>query len=348
MTTSIPIRNIYVLLCYAWDVQGLHGLLALNEDEAGPDSTNLLGFILAEGLERIVHRGIHREFFPVTKSMRGIRGKVRLSASLKRLELPRAICTCSFRELSEDTLPNRVLRASIGCLLESESTNPTLRKRLRRASKWLRGVTPIHLRGSEFRGIQIHAGHAPYRLMMGVCQLLYRCRITTEDPGGMRMRDFLRDEIVMRRIFERFVRNFVAREIPEYNLLPRSFAWQEVEGDPEDVGLLPTLEADLVLDRGDDVLLVDTKYTATSLSTHWRSDEPRLKREHLFQLFAYVRNFAQLDPTRPVAGMLLYPAIREANDITLRMHGSVVSIRYLDLRQPWASLSARIRSLMSG
>lgn len=79
---NIPIRNIYFLLVYAWDVLDEADAVDLDASEC----TNLLDLfarLLVSGLAMVRRRGLDRGYIAHRDAIAGIRGKLELSASIK-------------------------------------------------------------------------------------------------------------------------------------------------------------------------------------------------------------------------------------------------------------------------
>ena len=72
-----------------------------------------------------------------------------------------------------------------------------------------------------------------------------------------------------------------------------------------------------------------------------------LRNDHLFQLFAYLRNHAGSNPAElPALGVLLYATDGRPFD-TLRydLHGHPVQVRFVDLGRPWPSVVENLNDL---
>jgi 5-methylcytosine-specific restriction enzyme subunit McrC len=80
---SIPIRNVYYLLLYAWDQ-----FTPKNQAEVGVESSfdlpNLLGRVLAEGTRRLLRRGSDRGYIGCVDELTGPRGRFLLAEAIKR------------------------------------------------------------------------------------------------------------------------------------------------------------------------------------------------------------------------------------------------------------------------
>ena len=109
---EIPIANVYYLLCYAWDWAQERDTTRLSEIGGLSYSQDLLGKVLAGGVNHLIRRGIDRGYVDTREDLAGIRGKLVASETAQRALRARGRATCDFEELSLDILPNRILRSS--------------------------------------------------------------------------------------------------------------------------------------------------------------------------------------------------------------------------------------------
>ena len=82
--SRIPIRNAWYLLLYAWDMASYRGRWTA-EAEASPTLLGLLARILASATRNLLRRQLGRAFAIRGQTIRGLRGRLDLTASLKRL-----------------------------------------------------------------------------------------------------------------------------------------------------------------------------------------------------------------------------------------------------------------------
>ena len=106
---EIPIRNLYHMLCYAWNELPEGGFRYVASDEV-KKPIDLLARMVIDGVKHVQRRGIDQGYNEFTEELRRLRGRVLVAESERRmlLNLGRAICV--FDELSPDTLPNQILR----------------------------------------------------------------------------------------------------------------------------------------------------------------------------------------------------------------------------------------------
>jgi 5-methylcytosine-specific restriction enzyme subunit McrC len=218
-----------------------------------------------------------------------------------------------------------------------------LRANLRTTCDRMGRLSPVGLSEGTFRRVQLHPNIAFYRFLLEICRLVALEVLPEEAPGQYRFRDFLRDEKAMPLLFQRFVRNFYAREQSTYRVSSTRLNWQATSGLKEHVELLPVMETDISLTRPGEHLVVDTKYYREALRS--RYGKGRVNSENLYQLFSYLRNIAMAPGAPPnVAGVLLYPAVASELDLEYEMHGHRVRVATVNLGQDWREIHRHLLS----
>jgi 5-methylcytosine-specific restriction enzyme subunit McrC len=342
---SVPVRNVYYLLSYAWDAL----------EEAGPAATgvapfktlpDLLAAVLAAGVERLVKRVIDRGYVPVAEDTRTPRGKIVIGETVKRnlLHLP-AVHGVS-DTLDADVPHNRAVKAGLARLARCDAVDPALRARCLDLRRRLPSVADVPLTAGLLARIQLHRNTHRYRLPVEVCRLLLHALLP--DPGTRRVafRDFTRDDRLMARLFERFVRNFYRREQAAFPKVGGvRIDWAAVEGDDAALALLPEMQTDVCLESAERQLVVDCKYYSQTLGGYY--DARTLHAPHLYQLFAYLRNLAVRDGQgKLLEGMLLYPTVDRELDLQYTVHGHPVRVATVDLGRDWLDIHRRLLELI--
>jgi 5-methylcytosine-specific restriction enzyme subunit McrC len=127
---SIPIQNLYHLLIYAWDhLEAAEQVSVTAEPNDGV--LELLARVLIQGTTSILKRGLARAYVDKEEVTGQLRGKLLLSESVRQHTLPRAQAWCAFDELSYDTEPNRLLKATLYLLFTSNELNGQLAREIR-------------------------------------------------------------------------------------------------------------------------------------------------------------------------------------------------------------------------
>ena len=341
----IPILNVYYLLCYAWrhvqerDAKRLASLADLSTVQ------DLLGKVLATGVNHLVRRGIDRGYVERREDLAGIRGKLAVGETAKRALRSRARAACEFEELSADILPNRILRTSLRSLLNPRITlDRAVRGEVRSAYRRLDGVSRVRLRRNTFGQVQLGGQRRVYRHLLSVCWLLYRNAVVNESTGHAAFRDFRRDKATMWRLFEDFVTGFYEREQRVYRVNPggrRGIDWADpYADDTANLARIPVMVADVILESPERRIILDTKFYRDALARGRGSGAGKLHSNNLYQLLAYLRN---RQATRPDGarheGILLYPQVgEEPMRAKVRLEGFWVQARTVNLDRNWRAI----------
>ena len=210
---SVPILNIYFMLCYAWGRAQDRDPVRLATIGKLTTVHDLLAKVLASGTNQLLRRGIERGYVERREDLAGIRGKVAISETAMRTLRARGRAACDFEELSADFLPNRILRSTLRLLLQPRfKLEPNNRNEVRSADLRLDGITPIRLDRNAFGQVSLGGNRRLYRFLLSICRLAYDSAVVGEDSGDASFYDFRRDQTTMWRLFEEFVTGFYQRE----------------------------------------------------------------------------------------------------------------------------------------
>ena len=151
----------------------------------------------------------------------------------------------------------------------------------------------------------------------------------------------------MRRIFEKFVLNFLKRRQSVYpSVGAERLGWSATPVGDSDVTLLPYMITDVILRSPEKTIIIECKYTRTLLQPG-RFQKPKLRSAHLYQLCTYLRALeASGGPDANAQGILLYPAAGASFDECFCLHGHVVRIKTLDLGQHWTDIEKDLLSVL--
>lgn len=335
---KIPIRNLYYLLAYAW---GHADPARDREADSAPVHTlpDLLAFVLAERVARLLRRGLDRSYVEESVVVAGVRGKLEFGATIKRSLLSQARTQCTVVEFRYDILQNRIVRATLRRLLSLPQLDSAVRSEVGLVYRKLEGITDVILRRSSFRRVRIHRNNQAYGFLMHLCRLIHESLMFEED-GTASFVDVRRRRGEMARLFENFVANFYRAEQSRFRVgAQKRLEWHDAKGRSEgDMDRLPGMIPDVTLDSPDRRIVIDTKYYRRALA-EGRFGGKRVRSGHLYQIFAYVENRNAAKPDGPPhEGMLLYPAVGESFRYDFRLKSHRIQVRTIDLDQDWATI----------
>ena len=336
MAGVIPIRNIYFLLCYAWDRLAEGNLV----DVSALDSTelaDLFATVLLNGTHHVIRRGMDQGYQVFEGELASIRGRVDVAASARKMLLAHGRACCVYDELNVNTLPNRILKATLRHLANLPSLDESLRKKLWVLVRSLGDIEDIHLTKLAFRQIQLNGNKRFYRFLLNVCELVQGAWLVDEATGSYRFRDFLRDERQMARLFENFIFHFYRIERSEMTATRERIYWTALSEEDPDLQLLPTMLTDVVLRDNQRTIVIDAKYYKETLQTHYERET--VHSPHLYQLFAYLKNLEpQGGADAQAEGILLYPVVDRNVRLSYQMPGHMLRVRTVNLSRPWQEI----------
>lgn len=344
MATPIPIKNIYYLLCYAWNRLDEGGLVDVSGMETA-ELADLYATVLINGTHRLLRVGLEQGYLDREEELAGVRGRVLLGTSARRLLLAHGKAVCTYDDLGHDTLPNRILKATIGTLSRVPSLDRKLRHKLFLLRRGFSGVSDIRLDRLVFRRVQLHGNNRFYRFLLSICELVASSWLVDQQAGIYRFRDFIRDEKRMAKLFESFVMNFYRIERPDLDVRRERIRWAVTGGGEQALQHLPVMRTDVSIRHGDCMLIIDTKFYRDLFVTH--HDIERFRAAHIYQLFAYIKNLETRGGAyAKVKGMLLYPVVDREVRYCIELHGHEFWICTIDLRKEWRELKNDMLELL--
>lgn len=343
-SSQIPVQNIYYLLAYAWD--HFRGGEELNVDESQcPDVHNLLAMLLEGGIRKLLTKGIDKEYLVHRETTPRLKGHVDILGSYRRMTQLSGRMICEFDELTADTLPNQILKASCRRLLSvSAELSKSNRSGIRYCVNLLEDICDIRLESRHFSRVQLHRNNRHYRLLLHICRLLHELFLPDENHGTRRFRNVLDEEVLMHSLFESFVRQFAIRHFPDTKVSAMHIGW---DGDwaTEVDAVLPRMITDVTLNRPSRKTILDCKFYKDALVT--RHDKHRLHSAHLYQLSAYLQNKSRDAGWESVDGILLYPAVNHNLSLTFTLLGHQIAIQSIDLNKEWPTIHERLIQILN-
>lgn len=339
---SIFIKNIYYMLSYAFTElkQGGYEDIAAEEFE---NVHNLLAAILMKGIGKQLKQGLYREYLNYKNDVITVRGKIDIPGTISHQMTRKRMLTCEYDELSENNLLNQILKTTILLLLRHSRVDQKYKDNLKKEMMFFSNVDVLEPKLIRWSAIRFQRNNSTYRMLIGLCQLILEGMLLTTDSGERRLASFF-DEQRMNRLYEKFIFEYYTKECPHVKAAAAQIPWAL----DDSIGtMLPIMQSDIMLTKGNKVLIIDAKYYTHTTQTHY--DVHTLHSGNLYQIFTYVKNKDVEFGNRPhtVSGMLLYAATDEAiqPDNSYQMSGNRISVQTLDLNQDFAKISKKLDTI---
>lgn len=337
----IRIKNIYYMLAYAFQSLNAQGYRSIATEEFD-NTAELCAAILACGVGILVKRGLGKEYIPKTEALLSLRGKIDFCATIKTQALLRKRVVCSYDDYSVDSYRNRIIKSTMHLLLRANIATAR-KKELRKLIVFFNGVDMVDLRFVNW-AMQYNRSNQHYQTLISICYLTVKGLLHTNADGSTMLADFL-DEQRMHRLYEKFILEYYRKEFPQISANAARIPWQLDDG----VGyMLPLMQSDIMLSRGNKYLIIDAKYYANSIQLHY--GRRTLHSGNMYQIFTYVKNkdIELGGAPHEVSGLLLYA--RTDEDVypenEYRMSGNRIEVRTLNLDCDFGLIRAQLDGIV--
>jgi len=343
MATAIPIRNIYYLLCYAWNKLAEGELV----DVSGVDSTelaDLFATVLINGMNHTLRRGLDRGYEAHEDEIASIRGRIDVAITARRMLATHGKAYCIYDEFTANTLPNRILKSTLRFLSNAPGLDKSLRTKLIKLYRELREIDDVRLDKFVFRRVQLNSNNRFYRFLLNICEMVQSAWLVDEESGNYRFRDFIRDDRAMARLFESFILNFYKTELENCEVKKERIYWiASSEADPA-LQYLPTMETDISIRDEKRTLIIDAKYYSQTFQVYY--DKETIHSGNIYQIMAYLNNIKERGGIDANAeGMLLYPVVDKKLRLSYTLQGHKIHICTLDLSREWKDIRKELLEL---
>jgi len=305
---------------------------------------NLFASILAKGIGQQLKQGLYREYLNKKENTTVMRGKIDMSGTIKTKIARQQALSCEYDDLSENNLLNQILKTTVMILLRLSKVNSEHKDAIKREMLFFSNVDTLEPSSIKWATIRYQRNNQTYRMLISICQLILQGMLQTTQQGEYKLASFV-DEQRMCRLYEKFILEYYIKEFPTLNVSSSQIPWVL----DDSVGtMLPIMQSDITLSRGNEVLIIDAKYYTHT--TQVQFDVNTLHSSNLYQIFTYVKNKDSEFGEKPhkVSGMLLYAKtdeIIQPNNEYL-MSGNRISVRTLDLNCEFAIIAEQLNSIV--
>lgn len=329
--SNIPVRNIWLLMLYASDLYRHTRDERITSIQENPDDiADLVAEILAGSVERRIKRNLSFAYQSTEAVLNRLRGRVDLLRTERGQLLRRGKIACRFDEMTIDTPRNRFVRAALTRIANVVS-RPNLARRCRALATTLArmGVGSHLPHQNDISITSFGRLDADDRQMVAAARIAFDLALPNESDGTSYLSKPY-TESQWWKLFEKAVAGFYTFVLKDrgWRVHPqRNINWPIVRKTQNIDDILPSMQPDIVLDdtNSDRRIVIDTKFTSIlEYNKGWYRPES-LKRDHIFQIYAYLRS--QEDGGDPLwsgaSGLLLYPEVknRKVNEsVTIQGH----------------------------
>lgn len=342
---TIPIRNIYYMLAYAFQAlqQRSYDKVAAEDFE---NMQELYAAILSLGVARQLKQGLYRTYVQRQDNLSVLRGKLGFSETIRQRIQRRPLLACEFDELQADNIYNQILKTALVELLQDTRVSKGRKSELKKQLLFFGDIQTITPAAIPWRSLTYMKDNKSYELLLNICRFVLEEHLLTTEQGARRTPVFSDES--MHKLFECFILEYYkkhhldwlnkvnADKVPWHLTAPVS---------DEQMRLLPEMQTDAVLHRGNQALIIDAKYYSHVLQQGQHS-KSTAHSANLYQILAYVKNMDK-ENTGRVAGALVYAKTDEDIDLNCRYEigGNSIFVRTLDLNREFSEICEQLDRL---
>lgn len=330
---NVPIRNVYNMLVYAFEVLKSKEYEPLNSEDC-EDVYNLLASLLLCGTKTLIKRGFLKNYIKQNDELTSIRGRVNFGNSVRRLSFQNAKAVCDFDEFSGNILFNQVLK-TVFLYLNRQYLQKNIKSDISRILLYFNKIDTINISAIKWDTIIFTRNNAHYDTLLYFCRLICEDCISNQDRGKKNFRTL--EENLLPTLFERFIFAFYKKHIPHNVSFQKQIKWNT-----DNAEMLPKMNVDTVIQSDELKLIIDTKFYPKTLQSNPFSDNQTVISSNLYQIFAYVKNEIARTTEKPVSGMLLYPQVDKPIKKTYYIDGNNYFVQTVNLNQEFNSIKQEL------
>ena len=239
---------------------------------------------------------------------------------------------------------NRQEELPVMLLLRNARVKTEYKDDLKKKMLFFSNVDMLEPASIKWSVIRFQRNNQTYRMLISICQLIIEGMLITTDAGDYKLAIFV-DEQRMCRLYEKFILEYYSKHFPELSVSVSQIPWSVDDG----IGtMLPVMQSDIHLQKGNTVLIIDAKYYSHTTQTQY--DKHTIHSNNMYQIFTYVKNrdYDFGDEEHKVSGMLFYAKTEEEiqPDNVYQMHGNQITVRTLDLNLPFEKIAEQLNAIV--
>jgi 5-methylcytosine-specific restriction enzyme subunit McrC len=336
---SIPVQNIYYLLCYAWDEFAPKQLERV-ASEAFPDTAHLFASLISKGVQQLHRRGFEAGYVTNEDAATSPRGHILMTETSRLAATQPTRVWCAHDDMSVDVLTNQILKATLWRLLQTEDLINDLKAEVRQAWNLFAQVQSIDLSARDFYLVNFSNRNRLSKFLINICSFLFESMQPLDRAGRYVFQDVFREPVRLRRIYEKFVRNFYRKSQSVFAVKRDKMTWVGSPVADSNFDLVPKMETDVTLRSASRTIVIECKYTDSIYQENYFNG--KLRSPHLYQLATYLRNLGEQSE-----GILLYPTAGVSMDQSYILQEHSVRIKTLDLNRSWSEIAASLGALLA-
>jgi len=265
---SIPVKNLWLLMLYASDLYRYEGNRCVNIEENPEELPELVAELLTNAVEKRLHWNLTYGYHFLESELNRVRGRVDFLSTERRQLLSKGKIACRFEELSVNTVRNRYVLSALNILIGLLKQTKTIQRCRSLVSTLKRlGVSDSNPSRNEIRKDTLGRNDNADLLMVSAAKLVHEMSIPTESEGRILLYNPIRDEVWVRKLYEKAIGGFYAFKLSRnsWNVeLGKPLRWLIEAKTAAIENILPSMRTDIVLENSLEgrKIIIDTKFNS--------------------------------------------------------------------------------------
>ena len=339
---KIPIKNIYYMLSYAWNIWNIidedNDKKEIFGDEKFDNIYNVMGYIISIFLEKLIKRGFYRGYITLEEDLSVLKGKINFSESIKRNTLNYKKLVCSYNILSNDILFNQIIKYTLNKLINYKNIDNDIKEKLIKLNHYFIKIKNININNRTFKLLKYNKNNMHYKMIINICKFIHKNLLVNKNSSEYSFIDFY-EEKRMHMLYEKFVLNFYKmhfRNNRNIKVKNKTIKWNINDNE-----YIPIMKTDIMIYNKEKCLIIDTKFYKNILIKN--NDKVSLRSSHLYQIFSYmynVHNFYKRFKT--VKGILLYPLCDDNINKEYKINDKYFAVNTIDLNSDFYIIKCKL------
>lgn len=340
---KIPIKNIYYMLSYAWNLWNIidedNDKKEIFGDEKFDNIYNVMAYILNMFLDKLIKRGFYKGYITLGEDLSVLKGKIDFSKSVKRNTINYKKLVCSYNILSNDILFNQIIKSTLNKLINYKNIDNDILEKLIRLNHYFIKIKNINVNNSTFKLLKYNRNNMHYKIIINICKFIHKHLIVNKNSDEYSFIDF-NEEKRMHMLYEKFVLNFYKmhfRNDINIKVKNKSINWQINNNE-----YIPIMKTDTMIYNKEKCLIIDTKFYKNILIKN--NDKISIRSSHLYQMFSYMSNVNKKFKT--IKGVLLYPLCYDNINKEYKIQDKYFAVNTLDLNSDFDIIKEQLINIV--
>ncbi len=351
--SPIPIKNLFFMLCYAWNILSIKDNVKVAEEEI-KDAYNLLTRLLIFGVQKLIRGGFYKTYIDVEDDLSCLKGKINVNDTIKLNVKSIKKCSCEYDEFSRNNVFNGIIKYALRLMIKNETVTQDIKKNIRSALLYFNDINEVKPTKKILAKLKFNNNNKNYKMILNICLMISESTLVNEEDGNIAFKDFYRDN-QMQKVYEKFILNFYALNLDRntYKVHAPKINWHIDEdatmfwADDFDVDTnIGDRRTDIVIENLNkkNQFIIDAKYYCEAmLPSYQSSSSSSYRTAHINQIRGYILDS---DFVGNKTGALMYPTVKIDMDKGrfIPIQGSHIIMKTLNLNKEWQDIEKDLLS----